>query len=241
MTSKSTTDFFRVGCQGLQEILITHWHHDHLGGVPALVTRFGGVPVRKYMPAGGAEPPSGKGEGAIGPHGIWPAEKCTPLEDGEVVRAEGASLRVLCAPGHADHRVSLLLEEEGSLFTGDNVLGAGTAVLHDLGEYLASLERRRSHAPDVLSPGHGPHVAAGGTRTLGEDIGHRRKRVDEVRDLVQSAGRSLTLDQITRLVYKDLAEHLMRPAASNARHVLAKLEADGDLAKSEDGYMAAKL
>ena len=116
------------------------------------------------------------------------------------MRAEGASLRVLGTPGHADDHASLRLKEEGSLFTGDTVLGAGTAVFNDLGKYLASLERMLSHAPDVLYPGHGPHVAAGGTRTLGEYIGHRRKRVDEVRDLVQSAGRSLTLDQITRLV-----------------------------------------
>lgn len=36
------------GIEGLQEILITHWHHDHYGGIPGLLTEFGdNIPIRK--------------------------------------------------------------------------------------------------------------------------------------------------------------------------------------------------
>ena len=42
-------DLLRVmrdeGCAGLDQIVITHWHHDHLEGLPELLRHFGAVPV----------------------------------------------------------------------------------------------------------------------------------------------------------------------------------------------------
>ena len=165
------------GCTGIEQILITHWHHDHLGGVPSIQERFGpDIPVRKFMPMG--QESLSSGEGAIDPYAIWARERFEPLQDGETVRTQGASLRVIFTPGHANDHVSLVLEEEGSIFTADNVLGVGTAVFSDLGLYLNSLGKMKEAALQLSRPqvrfytGHGAHIEDG-VATLDDYVQHR--------------------------------------------------------------------
>ena len=81
-----------------------------------------------------------------------------PLLDGEVVGTEGATLRILHTPGHANDHVALILEEERAMFTADNVLGTGTPVFRDLPLYLDSLHRMQAEHPTRLYTSHGPVV-----------------------------------------------------------------------------------
>ena len=128
-----------------------------------------------------------------------------PLADGDRITTEGATLQVIHSPGHANDHVALaLIEEDGALFSGDNILGVGTCIINNLDAYLKSLKRYESLANlGRIYPGHGPTIE-NGREKVREYIAHRERRVNQVREVVCSADGArkewTTLD-ITRAVY----------------------------------------
>lgn len=55
-------------------------------------------------------------------------ENYTHLEDSVQITVDGATLVVIATPGHTHDHVCLKLEEENALFSGDCILGQGSAV-----------------------------------------------------------------------------------------------------------------
>src|SRR6202790_722258 len=151
----------------LEQIVLTHAHVDHLGGVRQVKERFGEMAVSK-MPWQGHDAPAG----AI-----------TEIGHDAVVETEGATLRAVFTPGHAPDHLCYVLEEERALFTGDVVLGAGTTVIPDdtgdLGQYMDSLKRLLALDLETIYPAHGP-VIRNPQENIGEYIAHRELRERQV-------------------------------------------------------------
>ena len=101
----------------ISHILLTHWHHDHVGGVADVLAmpEAKGARVMKLP-----RPPELAGPDVRSEMGA--------LADGDVVSVEGATLRVVATPGHTADHVAFVLDEESAVFAGDCILGQGTAV-----------------------------------------------------------------------------------------------------------------
>ncbi|WP_020664163.1 MBL fold metallo-hydrolase [Amycolatopsis benzoatilytica] len=196
-----------VAVGSVELILLTHHHLDHAEGAPWLAEQ-AGVPVRAFDASlcQGAE----------------------PFADEDEFTAAGLEFRVLHTPGHTDDSVSLLVA--GQLLTGDTILGRGTTVLHDLGDYLRSL-RKLIALPDGTPglPGHGPELADLPS-TAREYLAHREQRLDQVRSALQTLGSDATPRQVVEVVYADIDQALWAPAEASVRAQLDYLRTS-----SEDG------
>ena len=166
------------------------------------------------------------------------------LRDGETIAvADGATLRVMATPGHAQNHVALWLEEESSLFSGDHVLGYGTTALHDLHDYMASLDKMLDARPLRLYPGHGPLIADA-CDLLARYRAHRNAREAQVATLLSegsgaaayggsSDNGGVTALAIARTLYAATPASRLPMACGNVEKILIKLWCDGAVACSD--------
>ena len=140
---------------GLDAILLTHGHFDHVGAVKALVEATG---CRLWMKESDYTQRSNPQNDFLYP--IHDCDFCEVsfCEEGEKIRAGGAVFTVMETPGHTWGSVCYLCED--AIFSGDTLF-AGSCGRTDLpgGDYgtiVLSLERLAKLQGDyTVYPGHG--------------------------------------------------------------------------------------
>ncbi|KAI8625047.1 beta-lactamase-like protein [Xylariaceae sp. FL1651] len=204
----------------LSHVLLTHWHGDHTGGVPDLLKLYPYLTdsIYKHTP--------GKGQ--------------QPIVDGQVFQVEGATIRAVHAPGHSHDHMCFILEEENAMFTGDNVLGHGTAAVEQLSTWMESLRIMKSHGNRTGFPAHGVVIADLPAKIDAELASKTKREAQILRTLLRArahvgAGKwktSLTVSQLVSAMHGDQLDEQVRLMAIEpfVLEALRKLADDGMVA-----------
>ncbi|MFI5732528.1 MBL fold metallo-hydrolase [Kribbella sp. NPDC051587] len=181
-------------------VLLTHKHPDHSEGAAWFANQ------------------AGCGVRAVDPAFRLPTDHAHGLAEGDVITAGDLRVEVVPTPGHTLDSVCFWLPQDGSLLTGDTVLGRGTSVVAHpdgaLAPYLDSLEKLQAFANspaglERLLPGHGPVITDPG-KVLTQYLTHRQERLTQVREAV-AAGHT-TPEAVVAHVYADI-DPTLHPAA----------------------------
>ena len=159
----------RIG-PGLDLVVLTHCHFDHIAAVPEIVAATGAkvalheddLPCLKSDRISAASMFGGRRTPAFTVDIV--------LHDGDIVDLGDVKLRVIHTPGHTPGSICLYDEASRIMFTGDTVFEGGSFGRTDLGgnpeHMISSLETLARYDVSALYAGHGNPVTSGARDSL---------------------------------------------------------------------------
>ena len=221
-----------VGCnliRDVSQIVVTHFHPDHLGGARWLQESSGAPvymleaeisqsrelwggkhntePFVEHLVLHGMDRRDAEAAASKMRAGLPLPEQMLPLNAGEKLDFGGNSARIIHAPGHADNQLMLHDERRKILYAADHILLKITPNIglwpeskpHPLSRYLESLESLRGLEADLVLPGHGP-VFHDLAGRIDELILHHEERLDTMLATLEEGPK--TSFEVSRLVFR---------------------------------------
>lgn len=209
-----------VDALGVDHLLVTHPHPDHVGAVADYAADTGAT---VWCRRGFRE----RFEAACG------LRADRTFVDGTDI----GPARVVDTPGHAPDHVALAVTVQGraAYLVGDMAVASGSVVVGapegDLRSYLTSLRRLRVRAAVRWYPAHGP-VIEHPRATAERLIAHRLDRERRVRSAVESGAR--TVDAVIDAAYDKDVGDVEDLARATVRAHLEKLQVEGAIRIEDD-------
>jgi ribonuclease/clavin/mitogillin len=204
----------------VENVLVTHTHPDHVGGVAAYADR------ATVWARAGYEARFERMTG-VSPDRVFGSGTRIETDDGTV--------EVLTMAGHAPDHIALAAD--GELLVGDLVVAAGSVVVGsedgDMRGYLTSLRRLHARNSKRLYPGHGPTIDEP-REVLERLIAHRLRRERAVLRAVCEGARTVTA--VTDGAYEKDLSGVRELAERTVEAHLEKLAVEGKVMR--DGERA---
>lgn len=225
----------------ITRILCTHSHLDHSPAAFSLQAAIQDANGLHVPILGRASGPSVDANQAFSPD--------QTLEDGDLIAVcDEVHLRVIHTPGHASNHLCFLIEEDGILLTGDHVMNGSTVVINppdgDMQAYIDSLKRLERLDLNYILPAHG-YVLGAPAREIRKLIDHRLLRESKVLESLRrlcdagDSSEAFSVEAIVPGAYPDVPAALYPLAARSLLAHLLKLEHDGQVLQSGQGWQIA--
>jgi len=133
-----------IGKQAVEQVILTHCHYDHIGGLPAIDQQFG-PETYAWIPAG---------------------QRPMSTQDHQAVMVGDQAGLILYTPGHSDDSICLFLPETGTLFSGDTLYRINDHLGAYPKAYVSTLERLAGLQVQAIYPGHGSPILQNATEFI---------------------------------------------------------------------------
>ena len=214
-----------LGSPPVAGIILTHRHGDHIGGAVQLHEATGGPILSSHE------------ERAAVDASLTGGKVNRAVRSGETLDLGSATLEFIETPGHTLGSLCIYLRQDSVLFSGDMILGTGTTVISpdhgDMRLYIESLRGLLEYHAAVIAPGHGPEIHAANAK-IQSLIDHRLDREAQLLRLIGEGKH--TIEELFQAVYPELHPGLHDTARSQIRAHLNKLERDGTVEMSTQGF-----